>query len=599
MLKLKVLIKQPDKSLDKMKIVLKPPSTVSNFPDQLVKSDQSVWVEKYRPVSLSGIIGNEKQIAEIREWFSSFKSGKLETGKGLLLSGPPGTSKTSIAYAFLREYGYDIIEYNASDIRSGSQLEDSLLKIINTGRVEVNRKPFGIVMDEIDGMSTGDKGGMSQLIECINPQTLKVKKSKRKQLSSTSQVPVPIICICNNNRDKKILELKKECLEVLFDRPSSTQLVDVIDNVSKSEGFTIEHMCRFKIAELAQGDYRRLLYLLQNLYSLWIKSKEEDQTVMTCDVIYNNLGTINEKFIYLDSKQITNKIFGKPLQIEDIYHLYESEKSSIPMMIYENYVSIVNVQSAKPKQKLENCLDYINAIVLSDTIEKEMFTNQNWKFQQIHALSCCYEANYYANKYVYTCRQNAKWTSTLGKYSLQKSTIKNISSLAFIFNNGRSYNTVDVQVLSQLILFNLLDDDGDRDYGLSLLRTYNLDVDDIEKLIRTNQLSEYYKELYKSKQKTLLAKLFTEKYPCDPYVYKDMKKRQKLTDRMGKIQFNQHKKRKGGDDDDDYDGETVGKVVIKKKVIGQVKKSTVLTSDDEDCSDDDDGDDDNLDDENL
>jgi hypothetical protein len=216
-----------------------------------------------------------------------------------------------------------------------------------------------------------------------------------------------------------------------------------------------------------------------------------------------------------------------------------------------------------------------------------MFTNQNWRFQQIHSLACCYEPNYYANKYTYVNKPNARWTSTLGKFSLQKSTIKNINSLSFLFNNGRSYNSTDVQVLSKLILSNLLDDDGDHQYGLELLRGYNLDVDDLEKLIRTNQLSDHYKELYKSKHKTLLTREYNEKYPINSFMLKESKaKGQKIADRLGKIQFNQTKAKPIDDIDssktkkeilakkqtDTTNGTGVGK--LSKKIILQPKKPT-------------------------
>ena len=84
----------------------------------------------------------------------------------MLFSGCPGTSKTSVAHVILREFGYDVKEYNASDVRSKKLVEENLNKLITTERVDKHltpdSRPFGIVMDEVDGMTAGDKGGMSQ-----------------------------------------------------------------------------------------------------------------------------------------------------------------------------------------------------------------------------------------------------------------------------------------------------------------------------------------------------------------------------------------------------------------------------------------------------
>ena len=557
----------------KIKIKLKPPPPKPEV--KLPKLDQSVWAEKYRPITLDKIVGNTEQIAKIRQWFKDFigkgcgnetvkgkgKRNENETVKekgkgnenetitgkgiksktkkekdddniplGLLLIGGPGTSKTSIAHAVLREFGYDVMEYNASDIRSSSQLESSLDKIISNYRIEQNACPFGIVMDEIDGMSTGDKGGMSHLIKIIT-------SSKNKNHN------IPIICICNNYGDKKVSLLRKVCQEVFFNRPTVSELVRVIENVSACEGFVVEQSCAFKIAGIAQGDFRRLMYMLQSVYSLWMNNNVDRNNqlnnIITSDIIFQNLDLLNEKFIALDSKQITSQIFGKLLSNDDIYRLYELEKSSIPMLVFENYVDLVDVQSTKISNKIDNCKSFIDAIILSDKIEKTMFTSQSWYLQQVHCLASCYMPNYYSNKYTYVHLPNIKWTTTLRKYSQQKSTIKNINALSILFNKSVSHSVDDVQTIAELILFNLLHVNGDQREGIKMLKEYNLNVDDIEKLVRTDQLVGYYKNIYKSKHKTLLTKLYGEMFPESSTIETGISKskKQSVSDRLGKLRF--------------------------------------------------------------
>ena len=53
-------------------------------------------------------------------------------------------------------------------------------------------------MDEVDGLSGSDKGGIKCLIEMI-------KKTK-----------VPIVCICNEKYNKKVKSLANYCKDIPF-----------------------------------------------------------------------------------------------------------------------------------------------------------------------------------------------------------------------------------------------------------------------------------------------------------------------------------------------------------------------------------------------
>ncbi len=71
-------------------------------------------MEKYRPKKIEDIIGNEEAKATFIEWLKS----KRKTKKAVLLYGPPGVGKTALVNAAAKEFGFTIIEMNASDTRS-------------------------------------------------------------------------------------------------------------------------------------------------------------------------------------------------------------------------------------------------------------------------------------------------------------------------------------------------------------------------------------------------------------------------------------------------------------------------------------------------
>lgn len=469
------------------------------------KSNIDLWSEKYRPKTLLGLVGNSNQIREICEWFKRFKSKDSSIKRSLLFSGCPGTSKTTVAHIVMHEFGYDVKEYNASDVRNKVLVEENLNRLVNMDQVDRDSRkdfhPFGIIMDEVDGMSSGDKGGMLQLIKTINPARGKntISKVERHQLINR-WIP-PIICICNNNYDKKIKELKKDCLEIKFDKPNITQLCAVIDNICKQEHLNMTSGAKKYVAELSQGDFRRLVFLLQNFSNI----KRDEISVNDLCEYYEVIG---RKTLDLNSYEITDKIFQEQTKIDDILKLYETDKSLLPMMVHENYLDMINAQHTSIDNKLDCCISSMESIATGDIIEKIMYNTQSWYLQPIHGLASCYIPHYYANQSKIYAHPRIEWTSTLSKFSYQRANIKNINNISSLLGTGHSYTIEDIQLLSQLILFNLLDPKGNPQIGISYMKNYNLRIDDLEKLIKVDKLSDKYRNLYTSRQKTNLNKLY-------------------------------------------------------------------------------------------
>lgn len=519
------------------------------------KISSDIWSEKYRPVKLDGLVGNTESIMVIRDWFTKFKNKDTSIKKALLFTGCPGTSKTTVAHVILKEFGYDIKEYNASDVRSKKLVKENLDKLITMEQVDrqfrENFKPFGIIMDEVDGMSSGDKGGMSELIKTINPNRGKrcVKKSDKQKIIER-WIP-PIICICNNNYNKKIKELKKDCLEVRFNKPTIWELCTVIRKTTASENIEFTENAEKLVAELSQGDFRRLMFLLQNFSN--IKKKPID-----VNDIYEYYDVVSKKTLDLNSFDITDKIFQHQTNIEDVLKLYDTDKSKLPMMIHENYVTCVNSQNTIIHNKLKCSLSCINAIIDADVIEKSMYNTQSWYLQPIHGLCSCYIPNHYSNIYPKLGQNRPKWTTALGNYSQRRHLVKNINFLSEILNNGRSYNVYDIQMLSHIILYNLLDPKGDQNTGIKYMKNYNLTIKNIEKLIKADKSCDEYRKLYTARQKNNLTELFGCHTQKEPYQLKYNTKSSK--EKTIHITATSSAKKIIDDDEDEIDSKVIDEI---------------------------------------
>ena len=98
-----------------------------------------------------------------------------------------------------------------------------------------------LIMDEVDGMSSGDRGGIAAIINII-------KKSK-----------IPIICICNDRQSTKIRSLAGHCLDVKFHRPDKRMLVKRIAEIITKEGGTSTEKGLERIVEMLQNDVRQII----------------------------------------------------------------------------------------------------------------------------------------------------------------------------------------------------------------------------------------------------------------------------------------------------------------------------------------------------
>jgi len=200
-----------------------------------------MWSEKHRPQNISNMIGNEESRAAIIEWFTKWKKGT----KPLLLIGPPGIGKTTIAYLSAKQFGYDLIGLNASDVRSKNRINEILSPVL--GNTTILGSPM-IFVDEVDGIhGRGDYGGAEALIHILKEPT------------------VPIILAANSDSKDKMRSIKKVVKTINF-CPISPRLMRIyLENILTKENAKLSPGALIKIIDKSRGDIRSMINMTQSL----------------------------------------------------------------------------------------------------------------------------------------------------------------------------------------------------------------------------------------------------------------------------------------------------------------------------------------------
>ncbi|RIA91564.1 replication factor RFC1 C terminal domain-containing protein [Glomus cerebriforme] len=349
----------------------KPKAPITKISDAInsVTSPTNVsqlWTEKYRPKSLRDFCGNQNQVKDMEKWLSEwdrkgFKFKNKEWMAALLIAGSPGIGKTSAVHLIADLVGYKVVELNASDTRSKKKLETVIKvatkntsitgffqpesdKASNKGVADkVQKKKTFILMDEIDGMSAGDKGGIAELIQLI-------KKTR-----------IPIICICNDINAQKLKSLRPYCQEVKFSKPRVEHVRSRIMTIATRENLQIQPTDVDELIRGANSDIRQIL----NLLSTWKINHES----INYDEI-KALNKTNEKHLKKNVFEIAKDLLSNDIwksrknTFNDKMKLYFQEHDLAPLMIFENYIKM------KPLTIPKFVKEYDNGDISLDTLEK-------------------------------------------------------------------------------------------------------------------------------------------------------------------------------------------------------------------------------------
>ena len=120
-------------------------------------------------LNLNLLLDRESSEQRLIDCLNTFEENKKNvlTKRGMYIYGSPGTGKSIFVYNILKKLNYDIIKYDAGDVRNKTIVDQITKHNMSDKNVlslmQKKTKKIAIIMDEIDGMNCGDKGGIITL----------------------------------------------------------------------------------------------------------------------------------------------------------------------------------------------------------------------------------------------------------------------------------------------------------------------------------------------------------------------------------------------------------------------------------------------------
>ena len=345
---------------------------------------------------------------ELKSLLSNFDNSlnDISYKRGFYIYGSPGSGKTKFVLDAISDLGYDVIKYDAGDVRNKNLIDTITSSNIASQNVlqmmEKKKKRIVILMDEIDGMNNGDKGGINALIKLIRQ-----KKTKKQKLESCTKNP--IICVGNYSIDKKLKELMKVCNLFELKLPTQSQIHNLLSHNIQNY-HNIDEEKQTTILNYIQGDLRKVEFV-----SKLINNPDSIDT--------NKLNIIfKRKSVNEDAKKTTQQLINYQYKLEDHARIMnETDRTIISLLWHEN---IVDVLEEQPKEKsFPLYLRVLDNICYADYIDRITFQSQIWQFNEMSSLIKTFYNNklyheYFDNKPTFNPSE-VRFTKVLTKYSTE------------------------------------------------------------------------------------------------------------------------------------------------------------------------------------
>lgn len=364
------------------------------------------WLIKYKPNNIEEIYGNEENKKLSEEWLVNYDLNKNKK-RLLFISGISGIGKTSYIKLLLKKYNYNYICYDSYDFKSKKSLECEIKKILNSKNIislfSDNGKKKAIFIDNIDTIVNNDKGALNKILALF-------KDKKKKDLN----ISIPIIFVSSGTNERKLTDLKKISTVISFDRVSIDDYMSFIQNIIKNENIEIEDTLLKDLYEFSDYNLRIVILNIMELYKLYGNNE------ITDDMYESFKGKMSYRQMNINLFHSLHNILNNYIDTEYNINVYNCDRSLLPMMIFENYITYLDKRCEDNKKKMLCMNTILQSIIESDNIDYQIYNYQLWFLQNYNCINYCCKTSFEINKISKnTSSYDIEFTHLLSKSALQ------------------------------------------------------------------------------------------------------------------------------------------------------------------------------------